>query len=180
MRVALVALLALGACSEPAAPILPRTESAARADQISPDGFGAIHIGVSLAEARANLGAALSQMEAADNPESCATAAYTTDDGQQLLLMFERSRVTSLYAGGAAPSVRTPEGLGVGSTAAEVRAAYPAALEEPAKYDDPPAHNLIIWRAPNESGLRFEIGSDGKVTAIHAGGPSILYVEGCA
>jgi hypothetical protein len=54
------------------------------------------------------------------------------------------------------------------------------AIEEPAKYDGPPAHNLIVWRTPNESGLRFEIGADGKVTAIHAGGASILYVEGCA
>lgn len=179
-KAAFATLALLSACAPQAQPELPGIETAAAANQISPDGFGEIHIGISLAEARRTLGNALAALDALDDPDRCASVAYTTIDGQQLLLMFEGSRVTSVYAGGAAPSVRTPEGVGVGSTDAEVRAAYPTATEEPAKYDDPPAHNLIFWRAPNESGLRFEIGSDSKVTAINAGGPSILYVEGCA
>lgn len=178
-KAAIATLALLSACAPQEQPQRPRRETAS-AGQISPDGFGEVTIGVSLAEARRTLGVALADLDALDDPDECASLAYTTTDGQQLILMFEGSRVTSVYAGGAAPRARTPEGVGVGSTAPEVRAAYPTATEEPAKYDDPPAHNLIFWRAPNERGLRFEIGSDGKVTAIHAGGPSILYVEGCA
>ena len=32
----------------------------------------------------------------------------------------------------------------------------------------------------NARGLLYEVGGDGKVRAIRAGGPSIQYVEGCA
>ena len=34
--------------------------------------------------------------------------------------------------------------------------------------------------APNARGIVYEIGSDGNVATIHAGGPAIRYVEGCS
>lgn len=181
MRAALIALLALVGCSQPVGPDLARVETAAPAGQISPDGYGMIHIGVSLEEARGQLGAALGQDEnGAEDPQACMNLPYAAEAGQTLYVMVEEGRVTRITAVATAPAVRTAEGIGIGSTDAEVRAAYPNAVEEPAKYDVPPAHDLIVWWAPNESGMRFEIGADGKVTAIHAGGASILYSEGCA
>ncbi|WP_348675530.1 hypothetical protein [uncultured Abyssibacter sp.] len=36
-------------------------------------------------------------------------------------------------------------------------------------------------RAPWATGLRFEIGTDGRVARLHSGmGPSLRYVEGCS
>jgi hypothetical protein len=93
--------------------------------------------------------------------------------------MAEDGRVTRVSFFGRAQA-RTPEGAGVGSTDAEVRAAYPGAIEEPAKYAPPPAHDLVVWTTPQQAGYRFEIGQDGRVAIMHAGGPSILYVEDCA
>jgi hypothetical protein len=56
--------------------------------------------------------------------------------------------------------------------------------------DPTPAAYLIAWNGGPRSesyvedqaarGISYEVGSDGRVQAIHAGGPSIQYVEGCA
>jgi hypothetical protein len=83
---------------------------------------------------------------------------------------------------GQRSDVRLNEGIGVGATETEVRAAFPGFAEEPHKYSDRPAKYLT---APNaESGdpaLRFEIGTDGKVRQMHVGTMPVLgYVEGCA
>jgi hypothetical protein len=93
-------------------------------------------------------------------------------------VMAEAGVVTRISAvGPAAPAVAA--GVGVGAADADVRAAYPGAVETPAKYEPPPAHDLTIWTVPDERGVRFEIGTDGRVSVLHVGGPSILYVEGC-
>jgi hypothetical protein len=182
MRVltALSLLAAICACTPAPSPDISQTETAASDNVVSPDGFGQVHIGVALAEAQANLGAALGPVDAIDDPNVCVEAPYRTTDGQEVIVMFEQARAARVSIRNGAPSVRTEEGIGVGSTGAEVRAAYPDVIEEPSKYDAAPAHDLIVWRTPNESGLRFEIGADGRVAVIHAGGPAILYVEGCA
>lgn len=110
------------------------------------------------------------------------------------IIMVENGRVTSIttqVVDGGAPTPRTDRGVGLGSTEAEVRAAYPGVSEEPDRYD-PNVKSLYFWAAGatngsseyvrNEMarGLRFEIGQGGRVTAIHAGGPSIQYSEGCS
>jgi hypothetical protein len=75
----------LCACSPPGAPAdLAGTETAASANQISPDGFGAIHIGAALAEVRQDLGDALAALEAIDDPDACAQAAYTTREASNI------------------------------------------------------------------------------------------------
>ena len=52
----------------------------------------------------------------------------------------------------------------------------------PHKYGAAPAKYLTAPNAPSgDSALRFEIGSDGKVSLIHVGTmPVLAYVEGCA
>jgi hypothetical protein len=94
--------------------------------------------------------------------------------------MFEGDVITRITASTEAPHTRTAQNVGVGSTDAEVRTAYQNVIEEGAHYNPPPAHNLIIWTTPDQSGLLFEVNEQGVVTAVHAGGPSIRYMEGCA
>lgn len=75
--------------------------------------------------------------------------------------------------------VRLVEGIGVGSAEAAVRAAFPSFTSEPHRYVGPPAKYLT--QPGNAPRLRFEIGEDGTVTAIHVGmPPQLRYVEGCA
>jgi len=79
---------------------------------------------------------------------------YAMTDGKVV------ARVTAMKGS----KVQTAKGIAVGANEATVRKAYPEAAPSP--------HN---------SGLRFEIDGQGKVSAIHAGRePEIEYVEGCS
>lgn len=105
--------------------------------------------------------------------------------------MIEDGRLTriSLVDGAGA---KTDRGLGVGATAAAVRSAYgPALRAGPHKYEPAPARYLTSWAkdAPRNDrsevpgtarGMVYEVGASGVVRSISGGGPSILYVEGCA
>lgn len=73
------------------------------------------------------------------------------------------------------------EGLGVQSTETEVRKSFAGFQSEPHKYEEAPAKYLTAPNASErESALRFEIGADGKVEAMHVGQmPQLAYVEGC-
>lgn len=82
---------------------------------------------------------------------------------------------------GQRSDVKLIEGIGVGTTAKDVVAAFPGFRSEPHKYEEAPAKYLT---APNAAGgdvaLRFEIGRDGKVAMMHVGTMPVLgYVEGC-
>lgn len=77
---------------------------------------------------------------------------------------------------------KLPTGLGIGSTEAAVRKAYPGFIEEPHTYSAPPAKTLTSPDAKDgKPGLRFEIDEQRKVQMIHMGlRPALEYVEGCA
>ena len=83
---------------------------------------------------------------------------------------------------GERSTVKLVEGIGVGANEAEVRAAFPSFREEPHKYIEPPGKYLMSPSATSgDPALRFEIGSDGRVSLVHAGTMPVLgYVEGCA
>lgn len=105
------------------------------------------------------------------------------------LVMIENGSLSriSLIQGS---TLKTERGFGVGSTAAEIKAAYGGAVvSQPHKYQAAPAEDLFVWanggstdyvQDPDARGIRYEIGSDGRVMAVHAGGPSIQLVEGCS
>ena len=95
--------------------------------------------------------------------------------------MIEDGRVSRITVASGGKAVRTGEGLRLGATEAAVRAAYRDKLEvEPHKYVNAPAKYLTAWAVPGERGVRYETDSEGLVSEIHAGGPSIRYVEGCS
>jgi hypothetical protein len=101
------------------------------------------------------------------------------------MVMVERGVLTSVWLRAGAP-VETDRGVGLGDTATAVKKAYgPAAEASPHKYEDPPSEYVTVWATPSRAGpdargLRYEIGPDGRVRSIAAGGSSIQYVEGCA
>ncbi len=80
------------------------------------------------------------------------------------------------------PGLSTAEGIQVGSTLDEVRAAHPNTTSEPHAYVD----GLYVWVGtyPEDgpgTAIKFEIGEDDTVTAIHAGlNGAVALIEGCA
>jgi hypothetical protein len=173
-----LSILALAACQQD-----PPTQGArdSSVPTLTVEGYGDMRIGMTLAEARQISGQVLDNPPLdEETPGACNEQQYATTDGDQLWLMFEGNRLTRVTASSEALHTRTAQNVGVGSTDAEVRTAYQNVIEEAAHYNDPPAHNLLIWTVPDQSGLLFEVNEQGVVTAVHAGGPSIRYMEGCA
>jgi hypothetical protein len=156
---------------------------------LTAEGWGPLRIGMTLAEITAALGPdADPQAVGGAEPESC-DQFRPQRAPQGMLLMVEAGRLTRISLIPQA-KVKTDHGLGLGATAAQVRAAYGGKLEAtPHKYVDAPAEYLTVWAkggvaadgaVPDYSrGIQFVVDATGEVGTIHAGGPSILYVEGC-
>ncbi|MFD1106739.1 hypothetical protein [Sphingobium olei] len=83
---------------------------------------------------------------------------------------------------GTRSDVKLVEGIGVGSSEADVVGAFPGFRSEPHKYEEAPAKYLTAPNAARgDAALRFEIGRDGKVAMMHVGTmPVLAYVEGCS
>lgn len=181
MRRALVALACLGACSQPAETPAP-ADAASGGTQLpffSAEGYGPVHIGMTIDEASTAMGAPLVPDMDFDEPELCQTLHIEGAAGEGAVRFMAQHGRISRISDYERPDGTTPEGVGVGSADAEIRAAYPNAIEQPPKYDAPPAHDLIVWTTPETSGMRFEVGADGIAKILHVGNESILLVEGC-
>jgi|CXWL01.1.fsa_nt_gi hypothetical protein len=175
----LVMLAACGPAPEqPAAEPPPAMNS--DAPVLSSEGYGPVRVGMTIAEASTALGAQLVPDGNFDEPNACQTLHIEGAPGEDpLRFMAQEGRITRVSDYGTTDAL-TEQGLGIGSTDAQIRAAFPQAIEQPAKYDAAPAHDLIIWTTPNARGLRFEINASGVATIVHAGDESIQLVEGCA
>ena len=121
------------------------------------------------------------------DPEQC-DQYHPARAPQGLMVMLEKGVLTRITLMREA-TVKTDLGLGLGATAAQVKAAAPGGVVSPHKYEAAPAEYVTVWSPPRQDdyvqdpaarGVRYEIAADGKVAQIHAGGPSIQYVEGCA
>jgi hypothetical protein len=194
----LAILTLLAACQEPAqrgaapagdsgaAPVTVDSMRTAQPDSaatIGPDGWGPLRIGMTRAEVGAAAGEdANPNAVGGPNPDEC-DEFRPARTPQGLLVMLEDGVLTriSLSEG---TGIRTASGIGVGDSAAAVMAAHGAeAVTTPHKYQEAPARYIAVWRtappAPDMRGIVYEIGRDDRVLHIHAGGPSIQYVEGC-
>lgn len=136
-------------------------------------GLGALRIGevVPAGSGWAERGAQISDM--------CRTV--SSPDFPGIYAIVEEGKVRRITVGERS-DVKLIEGIGVGATEVEVRAAFPGFRESPHKYVDPPAKYLTAPNAPGgDPALRFEIGEDGRVSLVHVGTMPVLgYVEGCA
>jgi hypothetical protein len=148
-------------------------EASSAANLLTLEGLGALRIGeaVPADSAWAERGAQIS--------DTCRT--LSASDFPGVYAIVEEGRVRRITVGERS-DVKLVEGIGVGASEAEVRAAFPDFRETPHKYVDAPAKYLTAPRAEGgDPALRFEIGADGKVSLIHAGTMPVLgYVEGCA
>lgn len=191
-----VAVLSVAACNAPPeqapaaaeapAPAAVPAPSAASAEVLTADGIGPIRVGQTIAEVTTAWGA---PAQALTDENGC-NVFHPARAPQGVLVMTEEGRVSRVTLSRDA-TVTTDKGLKLGATAAEVKAAYGAAAQSsPHKYQDAPAEYIAVWTGgprtepyvddPTARGLVYEIGSDGKVSAIHGGGPSIQYVESCS
>lgn len=181
----------VAAAQAPASAPKAEASPAAAAAVLTAEGYGPLRIGMSRAEAVKALGED-SDPEAVGGPDPESCDQFRPERAPQgMLVMIEDGRLTSISLVDGS-RVRTDRGLGLGAGAAEVRATYGKALRAgPHKYEEAPAEYLTIWAkdapedgrydtAPTARGMVYEVGAKGRVQAIHAGGPSFQYVEGCA
>jgi hypothetical protein len=199
-RLALLALaaFALTACGgetpvvDPAAPEIPVAETTpppapVASETLTAEGWGPLKIGMTKDEVVAAVGDTRTP-DAAGIPGSECMEFQPQRAPDGLWVMLEANKVTRITVGDMS-TVKTDKGLGIGDTPDAVKAAYPDAKSSPHKYQDAPAAYITWWTTPRTEqyvqdetarGIVFEIDGTGKVGAIHAGGPSIQYVEGCA
>ena len=142
---------------------------------LTPQGYGPARIGMSRAEVNRALKLTLTPRSEWEE-DACESGRHDSLPG--MIFMFEDGRLTriSLYE---ESRVRTPRGLGVGSTEAEVRRLYPGLEVEEHTYVGLPGLYLTYWINPGRRGVRFETNAERKVSSVHAGESSITYIEGC-
>jgi hypothetical protein len=168
---------------EVSAPPAPAPRPPSAAPVLTSEGYGPVRIGMREAQARAVLGP-----DVRDDTKDSAAAGMDTAachhiwvgaEPKDVVYMVEAGRVTRITVTGG--GVKTGEGLALGATEAAVRAAYGDRLEvEPHAYVEAPAKYLTAWTVPERRGVRYETDFEGLVSGIHAGGPSIRYIEGCS
>jgi len=146
--------------------------------RLTPAGYGPAQIGMTRAQVSSALGVSL-EGEAIEDANTCIEMdAQSTFPGVYFMFVNRRLSRVSLTE----PSrVKTPRGIGIGASEAQVRRAYPRGLRgEAHEYTGAPARYLTYWVRSEVSGVRFETDARRRVTTIHAGTDSIGYVEGCA
>jgi hypothetical protein len=144
---------------------------------LTPEGLGPVKIGMTQKQVIAALGGTL-EGAAIESDDICVEKESSVLRG--VGFMFEDGKLTRISLG-EGTDITTPRGIGVGAAAIAVRYAYRGKLKsEPNTYIEKPAEYLTYWTVPGKRGVRFEVDEKRKVYVIHAGGPSIQYVEGCA
>ncbi len=104
----------------------------------------------------------------------------TSPDYPRSYAIAEGGKIRRVSIGEGSP-VKLAEGIGPGASEAAVKKQF-SFTETPHKYVNAPAKNLTAPAADNgKPALRFEIGSDGRVSQIHVGTMPVLgYVEACS
>lgn len=140
--------------------------------RLTPDGWGALRIGMQEVEAARRFGMVSTEVDG-----DCHHIEFPghTD----LTGIARKGRVASLLLGGAS-RLRTDRGLRIGSPEQDVRRAYGPRLKvELNAYEAPPAHYLTFWVRPHVRGVMYETDAKGVVTAIHVGDETIGWTDGC-
>ena len=173
-----VALAPTNEITPPATPTLsptatPRAGAPPSSTTLTLEGLGALRIGqaVPAGSGWAERGAQIS--------DECRTV--SAPDFPGVYAIVEGGKVRRITVGERS-DVKLVEGIGIGTTEAEVRAAFPGFRESGHAYVDPPAKYLTAPNAADgDVALRFEIGADARVSLVHVGTMPVLgYVEGCA
>ncbi len=150
---------------------------AAATPALTPDGLGALRIGMRERDAAKAGTIRIAKDDGVDTFE-CRIDKVIGQPG--VYAMAERGVITMI--GVREPShLQTDRGLGLGSREAEVRRAYGSALKvATAAYLEEPAHDLTFWAPGGRRGILYETNEHGRVTWIRAGSRSIELIEGCS
>ena len=173
MRAPVVALLLLLPAAAPALAAQPA---------LTFDGLPPVRIGMTPKQAEAALHARLAPMQDFESAECWVTSrADGADPG--IAYMVEDGRITRIdvwQPGDGPPStIRTAAGIGLGSSEAEIAAAYGPGRVEPHPYLEEGGHLVIVEGRRKGSALVFET-AGGHVTGFRAGRhPAVDYSEGC-
>ncbi len=134
------------------------------------EGLGDLQIGKAAPSGWAERGAQAS--------DACRTV--TSPDYPGVYAIVSGGKVRRVTVGQRS-DVKLTEGIGVGSTEGDVGKWFAGFRPEPHKYVDAPAKYLTAPNASNgDPALRFEIGTDRRVSLMHVGTmPELGYVEGC-
>lgn len=175
----------------------PATATPPAADAITSEGWGPLRIGMTRDQVIAALGPdANPNAVGGPDPQAC-DICHPANGPDGLFVMIQRNVLTRITLQDNT-TLKTDRGFGIGDNAAAIKAAYGAdAHVEPHHYLGLPAEYITVWTntggavpnergwipensTPNARGIRYETNAEGAVTEIHAGGPSIQYVEGCS
>ncbi|RVQ68697.1 hypothetical protein EKN06_00225 [Croceicoccus ponticola] len=155
----------------PGTPIAPAAE-ATDSKTLTLAGLGALKIGQPVA---ADSGWTKGAVQASDG---CLT--YSSPAYPGAYAIVEQGAVRRITARSGS-DVKFVEGIGVGSTEAQVRGSFPGFRETPHKYVEGGKDLTAPNADSGDAAVRFELGADGKVTDMHVGTMPVLgYVEGCA
>lgn len=160
----------------PAAPPLVPPGEEADATPLTPAGFGPHVVGEPLA-----IAGSLDQAEITPRAsENCRI--FRDPDRPGVTVMTDGSIVTRVSV--EAPStIITGAGIAIGAAEADVRAVYPELrqVRDDAGEGRGGGANNLYTAAAGDDALRFEIGPDGNVFAMHGGSePALSASEGCA
>lgn len=142
----------------------------ARAQMLSPQGYGPVKFGASLKNVEAAVG-----QSATPKDRELGCAFVTLRKFPSLKFMVEDGVITRADA---LRTVKNTAGIRLGMSLAEVKRRHPNVRVEPHHYTDD-GHYLILSTSDEHAAIVLEEAA-GRVTDLRAGlQPSVGYVEGC-
>jgi hypothetical protein len=159
------------------APSFPPVANAA--DLLGPSGFGNVKVGMTIKQAERALGAKLNLTSDEDPSGRCLRGSRADGIDPGVVYMALNGSIQRIDVElASSPSVRTPEGIGLGATPKAVLQAYGGrAQHDHTDYagDD----DLVVNRPDRRGGVQFTF-QDGKLAWMLTGNyPALSLSEGC-
>lgn len=158
---------------------VPGTSNLTASDRISTVGLGPVFVGMTVAEATQAAGSPFERLTPDQGPCTMYQATDFKDAGVRWLVAFDRIAVIHIDM----PGVVTRSGLGVGSSADDVRARFGTQVtERPSPYDATVTELVFAPSEQNEARQRviFDVDGSGQVIRYRSGQlPEVDYSANC-
>lgn len=147
--------------------------------QLTEEGLGPLHAGMTIAQARAVIPGDFTIPAESPDDAACSYARWTAQPALTRVMVTDgviaRVEVDTT-------SIRTAAGAGVGDSEARIDSLYPGRVRRMAhKYTDG-RYLIVVATPPRDTMFRFVFETDGhRVTTMRAGRvPAVEWVEGCS